>query len=88
VVDFKLWFWHTSFGFPDTLNDVKMWETFTLFESMLNGEHDFIDHDFVVNGQVFTKKLLGFRNIYSPHKFLLEPSLAPKQLEVNFVLEQ
>ncbi len=26
VVDYNLWFWHASFGFPGTLNDINIWE--------------------------------------------------------------
>jgi len=26
VVDSNLWFWHATFGFPGTLNDINIWE--------------------------------------------------------------
>ena len=55
VVDHNLWFWHASFGFPGTLNDINVLKRSSLFESMLNGELDSIDYDFAVNGQVFSK---------------------------------
>jgi len=55
VVDYNLWFWDASFGFPGTMNDINIWERSSLLESMLNGKHDEIDHDFVLDGEVFSK---------------------------------
>ena len=55
VVDNSLWFWHTSFGFPGTPNDINVWERLSLLESMLNGQHDWIDNEFLLSGEVFTK---------------------------------
>ena len=55
VVDHNLWFWHASFSFPWTLNDINIWKWSSLFESMINGDHDKIDFDFLVDGQIFSK---------------------------------
>ena len=55
VVDNNLWFWHAGFGFPGTLNVINIWECSSLFESMVNGEKENLDFDFVVDGEVFLK---------------------------------
>ena len=49
VVDYNLWFWHASFGFPGTMNDINIWERSSLLESMLNGKHEEIDHEFTLD---------------------------------------
>ena len=65
VADHTLWFWHESFGFPGTLNDINAWERSTWLESMTNGEHHSIDCDFVVNG--LFSKLFYFVDGTCPH---------------------
>jgi len=37
IVNYNLWFWHASFGFPGTMNDIIIWEWSGLLESILNG---------------------------------------------------
>ena len=70
VVDTNLWFWHAVVGFPGTLNDLNIWQRLALFESMTNGDHKKIDHDFIVNGQVFSKLCDIVDGIYPPkHTF-------------------
>ena len=44
-----------SFGFPGTLNDINGWERSSLLDSMLSGQYDLIDHEFILDGEVFTK---------------------------------
>jgi hypothetical protein len=46
VVDHNLLFWHVAFGFPGMLNDINIWECSSLFECMINGEHNKLDFDF------------------------------------------
>jgi hypothetical protein len=64
VVDTNLWFWHDAFGCPGTLNDTNIWERSSLFESMINGEHDELDFDFLVDGEVFSKLFYLADGIY------------------------
>ena len=64
VVDNSLWFWHAAFGFPGTLNDINIWERSSLFESMINGEHDNLDFDYVVDEEVFSKLFHLVNGIY------------------------
>jgi hypothetical protein len=51
----NLWFWHASFGYPGTMNDINIWELSSLLEPMLNGKHEDIDHDFTLDGKAFKK---------------------------------
>jgi hypothetical protein len=64
IVDYNLWFWHASFEFPGTLNDINIWERSSLLESMINEQHDMIDHEFCLNGVLFNKHLYLVDGIY------------------------
>ena len=46
------------------MNDIDTWEQSSLFESMINGEHDEIDFDFVVDGEIFSKLFYLVDGIY------------------------
>lgn len=63
--DSNLWFWHASFGFPGTLNDLTIWARSPLLESLesghwikyvdplqsfSNGNDDFTHLSFLVDG--------------------------------------
>jgi hypothetical protein len=37
VVDYNMWFWHSLFGFPGSLNDLNIWEQLPLPELMIDG---------------------------------------------------
>lgn len=64
VVDYNLWFWHASFGFPGTMNDINIWEHSCLLESMLNGSHSEIDHNFTLDGETFHQLYFLVDGIY------------------------
>jgi len=36
--DYNLWFWHTAFGYPGTMNDIQIWEQSELYNSISSGE--------------------------------------------------
>ncbi len=64
VVDYNLWFWYASFGFPGTMNDINIWERSSLLESMLNGEHESLDHEYTLDGKKFNKLFYLVDGIY------------------------
>ena len=37
LVDHNLWFWHHSFGYPGSLNDINIWNRSCLLKSFLDG---------------------------------------------------
>ena len=92
VVDYNLWFWfHASFGFPGTMNDINIWERSSLFESMLNGngKHDEIDHDFVLDGEVFSKLFYLVDGMYPSLTRFLGPENDPAtQLDGSYKINQ
>jgi len=89
VVDHNLWFWHGSFGFPGTLNDINIWERSSLLESMLNGQHEQIDHQFTLDGKDFNKLYYLVDGIYPSLSRFLGPENDPTtQLDGSFKVDQ
>ena len=76
-MDYNLWFWHASFGFPGTLNDINIWARSSLLESMLNCQHDKVDHDFNLGGEIFKKLYNLVDGIYPSLSWFLKPETDP-----------
>ena len=51
VVDCRLWFWHSFFGFPGIQNDVNVLDQSNLFENVVSGDAPALH--FVVNNNVY-----------------------------------
>ena len=64
VADYNLWIWHSAFGFPGSMNDLNIWERSPLLETMIDGYHDSIDHNFIINGQSFKQLYYLIDGIY------------------------
>jgi len=77
VVDDNHWFWHAAFGFPWTLSDIYIWERSSLLESMINRQHDMIDHEFSLNGVLFNKLFYLVDGIYPSLSCFLGPETDP-----------
>eukprot|EP00804_Cyclotella_cryptica_P015099 CCRYP_000680-RA/>CCRYP_000680-RA protein AED:0.00 eAED:0.00 QI:23/-1/1/1/-1/1/1/26/445 len=89
VVYHNLWFWHGSFEFPGTLNDINMWERSSLLESMLNGRHDQIDHQYTLDNKPFKKLYYLVDGIYpSLSRFLGTETDPSTRLDGSFKVDQ
>eukprot|EP00804_Cyclotella_cryptica_P018889 CCRYP_006428-RA/>CCRYP_006428-RA protein AED:0.19 eAED:0.73 QI:0/0/0/1/1/1/2/0/365 len=89
MVDNNLWFWHAAFGFPGTLNDINVWERSSLYESMIDGAHDELDFEFLVDGEVFDKLIYLVDGIYPPlTRFLSSESDPHTKLAYSFAQDQ
>jgi hypothetical protein len=64
IADHNLWIWHGAFGCPGSINDLNIWERPPLLESMIDGYHDSIDHNFIMNGQSFKQLYYLVDGIY------------------------
>ncbi|KAI2506757.1 Ribosomal protein-like protein [Fragilaria crotonensis] len=63
--DFNLWFWHHSFGWPGSLNDINIWDRSSLLKSFLDGSFAAdVDFEFEVGGRVFNRLWLMVDGIY------------------------
>jgi hypothetical protein len=63
--DYNLWFWHHSFGWPGSLNDINIWDRSSLLKSFLDGTFaDEVDFEFEIGGRVFNRLWLLVDGIY------------------------
>ena len=78
-----------SFGFPETLNGINIWERSSLLESMINGQHDKVDHDFNLGGEIFKKLYYLIDGIYPSLPQFLGPETDPvTRLDGTFKIKQ
>ena len=66
-----------SFGFAGTMNDINIWERSSLLESMLNGKHKEIDHEFTLDGKQYNKLFYIVNGIYPSLSRFLGPETDP-----------
>jgi Plant transposon protein len=65
MADHNLFFWHASFGWAGTLNDLNIWEGSNLHASFLDGTwSESVDFTFQINGQHFSKLFVLVDGIY------------------------
>lgn len=63
--DYNLWFWHHSFGWPGSLNDINIWNRSCLLKSFLDGSFaSDVDFEFEVGTKVFNRLWLLVDGIY------------------------
>ena len=63
--DYNLFFWHASFGWAGTLNDINIWDRSLLLKSFLDGTFsNEVDFEFKVGDQEFTRLWLLVDGIY------------------------
>ena len=65
--DYNLWFWHASFGYPGTLNDINILNLSPLLDSFLDGSFQLVEGEVVpyeLNGQKFSQVFLLADGIY------------------------
>lgn len=63
--DYNLWFWHSSFGWPGSLNDLNIWDRSSLLKMFIDGSfaRD-IDFPFVIGNCEFSRLWLMVDGIY------------------------
>ena len=65
VADFNLWFWHPSFGYLESLNDINIWDQSLLLKAFLDGTFTKrIDFEYEINGIAFDKLFFLVDGIY------------------------
>jgi len=53
--DYNLWFWHCVFGYYGTMNDINIWDSSSLHQSLHDGTFEWNDFDFEIGGERFNK---------------------------------
>jgi hypothetical protein len=63
--DYNLWFWHASFGWPGSMNDINIWDRSCLLKSFLDGSFaQNLDFDFEIAGRIFRRLWVMVDGIY------------------------
>jgi hypothetical protein len=71
------------------MNDRNIWERSSVLESMLNGEHDEINRNFVLDGEVFSKPFYLVDGIYHSLTRFLSPETDPAtQFDGSYKINQ
>jgi hypothetical protein len=53
--DYNLWFWHCVFGYVGTMNEINIWDSSMLHQSLHDGMFEINDLLFEIGGQLFDK---------------------------------
>jgi hypothetical protein len=53
--DYQLWLWHCGFSYVGTMNDINIWDSSKLHQSLHDGTFEKNDFSFEVGSQVFNK---------------------------------
>ena len=65
MCDFNLWFWHVSFGWAGSLNDINIWEQSPLLKAFLDGSwQENVDFPFNIAGKTFSRLWIMVDGIY------------------------
>ncbi len=71
------------------MNDINIWERSSLFESMINGEHEKLYFDYAVDGEMFSKLFYLFNGIYpSLSCFILSEPDPHTKIVYSFAADQ
>ena len=63
--DHNLWFWHHSFGWPGSLNDINIWNQSCLLKAFLDGSFAAnVDFEYIIGDKVFRCLWLAVNGIY------------------------
>jgi hypothetical protein len=72
VCDYHLWFWHASFGYAGSLNDLNILNLSPLLDSLVDGSFRDVELQsrsvpFAINGEVFDYLFMNVDGIYPPY---------------------
>jgi hypothetical protein len=63
--DYNLWFWHHSFGWPGSMNDINIWDRSCLLKCFLDGSFaSDVDFEFEIGTKTFSRLWLLVDGIY------------------------
>ena len=86
--DYNLWFWHASFGYPGTLNDINVLNLSPLVDSFLDGSFEKAEEEvtpYELNGEKFSRLFLLADGIYPCWSRFVRTISAPVgRIEKNF----
>jgi hypothetical protein len=77
LADYNLYVWHAVFGYPGTLNDINIWDTSYLLQSLCNGSFGGLDFPFPIGGEMFHELWVLVDGIYPSLARFVKPISVP-----------
>ena len=77
LADYNLYAWHAVFGYCGTLNDINIWDTSYLLQSLCDGTFSGLDFPFTIGGEVFHSLFMLVDGIYPCLARFVKPISVP-----------
>jgi len=77
VSDYSLYAWHAVFGYCGTLNDINIWESSLLHQSLCDGSFSNNDFPFIIGGETFHELWFLVDGIYPSLSRFVKPLTVP-----------
>jgi Plant transposon protein. len=76
IADYNMWFWHASFGYAGSLNDLNILNLSPFLESLVDGSFHTLEQQshsipFAINGEIFTHLSVMIDRIYPMYSHLV-----------------
>jgi len=77
LADYNLFVWHAVFGYSGTLNDISIWDSSYLLQSLCDGSFAGLDFSFTIAGEWFHQLWFLVDGIYPPLARFVKPISVP-----------
>jgi hypothetical protein len=77
LADYNLYAWHAVFGYSGTFNDISIWDSSYLLQSLCDGTFTGLDFPFTVGGEVFYQLWMLVDGIYPSLARFVKPISVP-----------
>jgi hypothetical protein len=77
LADYNLFAWHAVFGYSGTLNDLSIWDSSYLLQSLCDGTFSDLDFSFTIGGEVFHHLWMLVDGIYPSLARFVKPTSVP-----------
>jgi hypothetical protein len=77
LADYNLYAWHAVFGYAGTLNDISIWDSSYLLQSLCDGSFSELDFPFTIGGESFDQLWMMVDGIYPPLARFVKPLTVP-----------
>jgi hypothetical protein len=77
LADHNLYAWHAVFGYAGTLNDISIWDSSFLLQSLCDGSFSDLDFPFTIGGESFDQLWMLVDGIYPSLARFVKPLTVP-----------
>ena len=89
LADHNLYAWHAVFGYCGTLNDLSIWDSSYLLQSLCDGSFSDLDFPFKIGGELFEELWMLVDGVYpSVERFVMPISVLVGECVALFAMWQ